>query len=215
MNNNKIDFNNTSITENTRSCYSLDIIHNTYQNELAPHPSTIIMLTCDAFGVLPPVSKLTIQQAIFHFISGYTAKIPGTESDILEPIATFSPCFGGPFMPRFIRDYADLFRERLEKFNSQCWFINTGWWGGPYGVGKRIDLSITRAILKNCIKNSFDSNNFIQSEYFDLYSPTFLEEEKTTSLNPIDKWENKAAYEEAANNLNNLFKENYSKFSNL
>tara|TARA_B110000438_G_scaffold269708_1_gene286286 strand:+ start:1263 stop:2699 length:1437 start_codon:yes stop_codon:yes gene_type:complete len=212
---NNINFNDTSITENTRSCYSLDIIDNIYQEPLAPHPKNIIMLSCDAFGVLPPVSKLTIDQAVLQFISGYTAKIPGTESDILEPIATFSPCFGGPFMPRFIRDYADLFRERLEKFNSQCWFINTGWWGGPYGVGKRIDLSITRAILKNCIKNSFDSNNFIQSEYFDLYSPTFLEEEKTTSLNPIDKWENKAAYEEAANNLNNLFKENYSKFSNL
>ena len=215
MDNNKIDFNNASITENTRSCYSLDVIDNTYQNELAPHPSTIIMLTCDAFGVLPPVSKLTTEQAIFHFISGYTAKIPGTESDITKPIATFSPCFGGPFMPRFIKDYADLFQKRLQENNSQCWLINTGWWGGGYGIGKRIDLSITRSILNNCIKNSFDSSKFIQSEYFDLQFPDFLEKEMKTSLNPVNKWKDKSSYEDVARNLNYLFKKNYSKFSNL
>ena len=213
--NNAIDFTDTSITENTRSCYSLEVVDNTYQNELAPHPSTIIMLTCDAFGVLPPVSKLTIKQAIFHFISGYTAKIPGTESGIIKPAATFSPCFGGPFMPRFISDYADLLRRRLKKYNSKCWLINTGWWGGAYGVGKRIDLSITRAILNNCIKNSFDTNKFIQSEFFDLQFPEFLEENKQISLNPIDKWKDKVKYEKTARNLNNLFKKNYSKFANL
>ena len=147
-----VDFNNTSITENTRSCYSLDVIDNVYNKELAPHASTIIMLTCDAFGVLPPVSKLTIDQAIFHFTSGYTAKIPGTESDIVKPIATFSPCFGGPFMPLFINNYSDLLRKLLQKNNSQSWLINTGWWGGGYGIGKRIDLSITRSILNKCIK---------------------------------------------------------------
>ena len=173
------------------------------------------MLTCDAFGVLPPVSKLTIEQAIFHFISGYTAKIPGTESGIIKPIATFSPCFGGPFMPLFIYNYSDLLRIRLQEHNSQCWLINTGWWGGGYGIGERIDLSITRSILTNCIKNSFDPNKFIQSKYFDLKFPNFLEKDMKISLNPIDKWSDKSKYEEAAKNLSNLFKENYSKFSNL
>ena len=213
--NNIIDFKDKTITENTRSCYSLDVIDNTFGKELAPHPSTIIMLTCDAFGVLPPVSKLTIDQAIYNFISGYTAKIPGTESNIIEPIATFSPCFGGPFMPRIINDYAELLRKRLKQYNSQCWLINTGWWGGAYGIGDRIDLSITRLILENCIKNSFDPNKFIHSKFFDLQFPNFLDEDMKISLNPIDKWTNKLEYEEAARNLNILFKKNYSKFSNL
>ena len=213
--NDSVDFSDTSITENTRSCYSLEVIDNIYPNEVAPHPSTVVMLTCDAFGVLPPVSRLTIEQAIFHFISGYTAKIPGTESNIVEPIATFSPCFGGPFMPRFIIDYADLFERRLKEHNSQCWLINTGWWGGVYGVGERIDLSITRKILNNCIKNSFDPNYFIQSKYFDLEFPEFLEGDKKILLDPINKWTNKEKYKETAKNLNNLFIKNYSKFSNL
>ena len=213
--NDSIDFTDTSITENTRSCYSLEVIDNIYPKEVAPHPSSIIMLTCDAFGVLPPVSKLTIEQAIFHFVSGYTAKIPGTESDIIKPIATFSPCFGGPFMPRFIKDYADLFQRRLKEYKSQCWLINTGWWGGPYGIGKRIDLSITRKILNNCRKNLFDPNKFIQSKYFDLQFPEFLEGEQKLFLDPINKWKNKEEYKETANNLNNLFIKNYSKFSNL
>lgn len=213
--NNLIDFNNSSITENTRSCYSLNTIDNIYKNELASHPSTIIMLTCDAFGVLPPVSKLTIDQAIFHFISGYTSKIPGTELNVIEPIATFSPCFGGPFMPRFISDYANLLRKRILEHGSQCWLINTGWWGGPYGIGERIDLHITRSILDKCIKNSFNFHKFIKSEYFDLSFPSFLDEEMTTSLNPLDKWKHKVDYEEASKYLSNLFKDNYSKFTIL
>ena len=213
--NNLIDFNNTSITENTRSCYSLNDVDNIYKNDLAPNPSTIIMLTCDAFGVLPPVSQLNIDQAIFHFISGYTAKIPGTESNIIKPIATFSPCYGGPFMPRFINDYADLLRNRLQEHNPKCWLINTGWWGGAYGIGKRIDLSITRTILNKCIKNSFDANQFIQNEYFDLKLPKFLDEEMKISLNPIDKWKDKIEYKKAAISLNDLFIKNYSNFSYL
>ena len=211
--NNCIDFNNISITENTRSCYALDIVKNVYQNELAPHPSSILMLTCDAFGVLPPVSKLSAEQAIFHFISGYTAKIPGTESNIKKPIATFSPCFGGPFMPRYISEYANLFRERINEFDSQCWLINTGWWGGAYGVGRRIDLNITRKILTKCISNSFDPSRFKKSNFFDLNFPTFLEDKMITSLNPLDKWKDKDMYRNVANNLNKLFQENYSKLS--
>ena len=213
--NNKIDFDNISITENARSCYSLDVINNVYKKEVAPHPSSIIMLTCDAFGVLPPVSKLSIEQAIFHFISGYTAKIPGTESSIKKPEATFSPCFGGPFMPRIIDDYAKLFCDRLKEFNSQCWLINTGWWGGGLDVGKRIDLHITREILHKCINNSFNSEQFKQSDFFDLKFPSFLEDEMITSLDPINKWIDKNKYKEQAINLNKLFEENYIKYTNL
>ena len=213
--NNNVDFNDISITENTRSCYSLEVIKNVYKKELAPHPKNIIMLTCDAFGVLPPVSKLNIDQAIYHFISGYTAKIPGTESEITKPKATFSPCFAGPFMPRFIKDYSDLLRIRLKKYESQCWLINTGWWGGAYGIGSRIDLLITRKILDKCISNTFNQNNFKQSNFFDLKFPSFLEDEMITNLDPLDKWVDKKMYKESANNLNKLFEENYNKLINL
>ena len=123
--------------------------------------------------------------------------------------------FWWSFMPRFINDYANLLSSRLKKFNSQCWLINTGWWGGGFGIGERINLSITRKILNKCISNSFDLNNFKKSDYFDLNFPAFLEEENITSLNPIDKWKNKEMYKVSAKNLNKLFKENYSKFVNL
>ena len=207
-NDNNINFNDTSITENTRSCYSLDTIDNVYQEAIAPHPKNIIMLSCDAFGVLPPVSKLTIDQAVYQFTSGYTAKIPGTESNVIEPVATFSPCFGGPFMPRFIKDYAKAFRERLEKLNSQCWLINTGWWGGPYGVGKRIDLHITRQILHHCINDSFDDKSFAKSKVLDLVFPKYIKDNKEINLDPLDKWDNKEAYRITAKKLNQLFDKN-------
>lgn len=213
--NNTINFNDNSITPNTRSCYSLDVIDRVFKEEVAPHPSNIIMLTCDAFGVLPPVSMLTKDQAIYHFISGYTAKIPGTESDIKEPIATFSPCFGGPFMPRSIQDYSYLLKKRLDKHNSQCWLINTGWWGGSFGIGERIDLFITRKILDKCISNTFEPANFIKSDFFDLTFPRFLDDEMKISLNPMDKWKNKKSYKESAIKLSNLFEENFSNISKL
>jgi len=207
-NKNIISFKDTSITENTRSCYSLDVLENVYSKESSPHPNNIIMLTCDAFGVLPPVSKLSISQAIFHFISGYTAKIPGTESDIIEPVATFSPCFGGPFMPLDISKYTDLLREKLENYQSQCWLVNTGWWGGPYGIGNRIDLELTRKILNKCINDSFDIAHYIKSDYFDLSFPSFLESEKITSLNPINRWPDKNKYIITSQKLNKLFQKN-------
>ena len=207
-NENNIDFNDASITENTRSCYSLDTIENVYQESIAPNPKNVIMLSCDAFGVLPPVSKLTVDQAVYQFISGYTAKIPGTESDIIDPMVTFSPCFGGPFMPRFIKDYANLFRQRLEEFDSQCWLINTGWWGGPYGVGKRIDLNITRQILHHCINDSFDKNSFAMSEVLDLSFPKYINNNKEINLDPLDKWQNIEEYKSVAKKLNRLFKDN-------
>ena len=208
-----INFNDTSITENTRSCYSLVEVDNVYAKEYAPHATNIIMLTCDAFGVLPPVSKLSVEQALFHFVSGYTSKIPGTETNIKVPFATFSPCFGGPFMPRFILDYANLLEKRIAEHQPQCWLINTGWWGGPYGKGERIDLSITREMLNKCITDSFTSDTFVQSEYFNLSFPSFLDDEKTISLDPSDKWENKEDYKKTTVSLSNLFKENFYKLN--
>jgi phosphoenolpyruvate carboxykinase (ATP) len=208
-----IDFNDTSITENTRSCYSLDEVDNVYAKECAPHATNIIMLTCDAFGVLPPVSKLSVEQAVFHFVSGYTAKIPGTETNIKVPRATFSPCFGGPFMPRFILDYANFFEKRIVEHQSQCWLINTGWWGGPYGEGQRIDISITREILDKCINDFFTSDTFVQNEYFNLSFPSFLDDEKTISLNPANKWKNKEKYKKTALYLSDLFRENFYKLN--
>ena len=205
---NDINFNDSSVTQNTRSCYSLETVDNVYKKLCAPHPNNIIMLSCDAFGVLPPVSKLTIDQAVYQFIAGYTAKIPGTELDIKEPIATFSPCFGGPFMPRFIKDYAKLFRKRLEKFNSNCWLINTGWWGGVYGVGSRIDLHITRQILHHCINNSFDDKSFGTSEVLDLTFPKYIYDNKVIKLDPLEKWQNKEEYKSTVRKLNQLFKSN-------
>lgn len=206
-----IDFNDSSITENTRSCYSLSEIEKVYSHEYAPHPSNIFMLTCDAFGVLPPVSKLNIEQAVFHFITGYTAKIPGTESEIKVPVATFSPCFGGPFMPRLINDYANLFKKLIQKHQSKCWLINTGWWGGPYGQGKRIDLTITRQILNNCINNLYNTDDLENNNYFNLLFPSFLDSTKKISLNPINKWKNKNKYKIAAQKLQSLLKNNYQK----
>jgi phosphoenolpyruvate carboxykinase (ATP) len=190
----------------------LDAIDNVYEESLAPHPMNIIMLSCDAFGVLPPVSKLTIDQAVYHFISGYTAKIPGTELDVKEPIATFSPCFGGPFMPRFIEDYAKLFKKRLEEFNSQCWLINTGWWGGAYGVGKRIDLDITRKILHCCINDSFDDKYFATSDLLNLVFPKYMSNNKEINLDPLDKWHNKDEYEATVKKLNQLYKNNFQNY---
>lgn len=204
-----IDFDNTSITENTRSCYSLNAMDNVFLEENAPHPSNIIMLTCDAFGVLPPVSKLSIEQAIFHFVSGYTAKIAGTEAGVREPKATFSSCFGAPFMPRFIMDYAYLLEKRISQHQSRCWLINTGWWGGPYGTGSRIDLQTTRLILQKCINDSFDHNSFEKSKYYNLSFPTHLDSQKKITLNPVNKWVNEDTYRVASNKLLQLFKSNF------
>ena len=205
-----IDFEDASITENTRSCYPLSVIDNVFSQESAPHPSTIIMLTCDAFGVLPPVSKLSAEQAIFHFISGYTAKIPGTETGIQEPKATFSACFGAPFMPRHIIVYANLLYKRILKHQPRCWLLNTGWWGGPYGIGKRIDLAITRSILKKCISNSFEKNFFLKSKHYNLSFPAYLDRKKEITLNPIDKWSDHKAFENTSKKLLALFKKNFS-----
>ena len=138
-----VDYSDGSITENTRVSYPLNYIENIEPTEQGGHPNNVIFLTCDAFGVLPPVSKLTPEMAMYHFLSGYTAKVAGTERGITEPVATFSTCFGAPFMPQYPNTYAELLGKKLKKHNAQAWLVNTGWSGGAYGVGNRIDLPVT------------------------------------------------------------------------
>ena len=196
-----INFNDTSITENTRSCYSLVEVDNVYAKEYAPHATNIIMLTCDAFGVLPPVSKLSVEQALFHFVSGYTSKIPGTETNIKVPFATFSPCFGGPFMPRFILDYANLLEKRIAEHQSQCWLINTGWSGGVYGVGKRISLKYTRAMI-NAVLNGdlglYNYNDYHIHSVFGVAQPRSCPGVPKEVLSPRTTWNNDKEYYKTA-----------------
>ena len=142
-----MDFNDTSFTQNTRGAYPIEYMPSAKIPCVADHPTDVIFLTCDAFGVLPPVSKLTPEQAMYHFISGYTAKVAGTEMGVNEPEATFSPCFGGPFLVWHPGKYADLLAEKIRKYNANVWLVNTGWNGGAYGVGNRISLQHTRAII--------------------------------------------------------------------
>ena len=144
-----VDFDDGTITENTRVSYPIDHIENIEPTEKGGHPRNVIFLTCDAFGVLPPISKLTPEMAMYHFLSGYTAKVAGTERGITEPVATFSPCFGGPFMPLPVKVYADILEQKIEEHDVQCWLVNTGWTGGPYGDGERMPISLTRRIVQS------------------------------------------------------------------
>ncbi|MDC6700519.1 phosphoenolpyruvate carboxykinase (ATP), partial [Leclercia adecarboxylata] len=142
------DLDDGSLTENTRACYPLDFIPNASASGMAEHPDTIIMLTADAFGVLPPISQLTAEQAMYHFLSGYTARVAGTEKGVTEPQATFSTCFGAPFMARHPSVYAKMLGEKISKYKAKCWLVNTGWSGGPYGVGVRMKIAYTRAMVR-------------------------------------------------------------------
>ena len=155
-----VDFDDGTITENTRVSYPIDHIENIEPSEKGGHPRNVIFLTCDAFGVLPPISKLTPEMAMYHFLSGYTAKVAGTERGITEPVATFSTCFGAPFMPQYPTTYAKLLGEKLKKHNAQAWLVNTGWSGGAYGTGERIDLPITRRMLTSILEGELEDTDF-------------------------------------------------------
>src|SRR5207237_4133519 len=155
------DVDDQSLTENTRACYPIDFIPNADPRGLAPHPSNVVMLTCDAFGVLPPISKLTPEQAMYHFLSGYTAKVAGTERGLgKDPEATFSACFGAPFLPRHPNEYAAMLGEKLRRYKTPCWLVNTGWVGGPFGVGERMKLKYTRAMLNAAISGALEGAHF-------------------------------------------------------
>jgi phosphoenolpyruvate carboxykinase (ATP) len=207
-----VDFADTRITENTRGAYPINFIQNARIPCLAGHPTDIIFLTCDAFGILPPISSLTPAQAMFHFISGYTAKVSGTEVGIKEPSATFSPCFGGPFLVWHPNMYAELLGKKMEKHNTRVWLVNTGWIGGAYGVGKRIKLAHTRAIVDAIHDGSLANARTERDPVFGFEVVTECPNVPSEILIPRTVWADKSAYDVAARKLSAMFHRNFKKY---
>jgi phosphoenolpyruvate carboxykinase (ATP) len=207
-----VDYADTSITENTRGAYPINFIRNARIPSVAGHPTDIIFLTCDAFGVLPPVSSLTPEQAVYHFISGYTAKVAGTEMGISEPVATFSPCFGGPFLVWHPRRYAELLAEKIRKHGTRVWLVNTGWSGGAYGVGKRIKLAVTRAIIDAIHTGALSTAKTEHDPAFRLNAVTECPGVPEEILIPRNTWTDKLAYDATAKKLAELFRNNFRSY---
>jgi phosphoenolpyruvate carboxykinase (ATP) len=208
----EVDFADTSITENTRGAYPINFIKNARIPCLAGHPTDVIFLTCDAFGVLPPVSALSPAQAMYHFISGYTAKVAGTEVGVKEPSATFSPCFGGPFLVWHPNKYAELLAEKMRQHQSNVWLVNTGWSGGGYGVGKRIKLAHTRAIIDAIHTGKLAQCQRERHSVFGFDVIAACPGVPAEILRPRDTWDDGAAYDAAAGKLARLFVQNFNKY---
>ena len=207
------DFDDNRLTENTRAAYPIDFIKNHLPEGHAGHPQNIFFLTADAFGVLPPISRLTKNQAIYYFLSGYTSKLAGTEVGLgKEPLATFSMCFGAPFMPLHPKVYAELLGKKIEKYNVDVWLINTGWTGGPYGVGKRFSLPHTRAMVKAALNKKLENVRFYKDDYFNLQIPESCPDVPQEILNPQTTWQDKTAYKKQAIQLIARFTENFDQF---
>ena len=198
-----VDFDDTSITQNTRGAYPIEFVTNARIPCVAGHPTDVIFLTCDAFGVLPPVSRLTPEQAMYHFINGYTAKVAGTEVGVKEPQVTFSPCFGGPFLVWHPQKYADLLADRIRTHNANVWLVNTGWSGGPYGVGSRMKLSFTRAIIDAIHAGQLADAPTIIDPIFGLHVVTSCPNVPDEILNPRQTWSDPTAYDATAKNSQN------------
>jgi len=209
---NKVDYDNANITENTRVSYPIEHIHNIVTPSVATAPKNIFFLTCDAYGVLPPISKLTAAQAMYQFISGYTAKIAGTEEGIKSPKATFSSCFGAPFMPLHPGVYAKLLGEKIESNQCQVWLINTGWSGGAYGTGERMSLPNTRKMIEAVLDNTIDQAGYEDFPIFNFKVPKQIPGVDSNMLQPENTWDNKSEYEAARISLANLFQNNFKKF---
>ncbi|KAG1703842.1 hypothetical protein DVH05_006853 [Phytophthora capsici] len=210
--NNEPDYFNSSKTENGRVSYPIYHIPHHQPNSRGNHPNAVIFLTCDAYGVLPPVSKLSAGQAQYHFLSGYTAKVAGTERGITEPQATFSTCFGAAFMTLHPTKYADLLKKKLQEHNTHVYLINTGWTGGVYGVGKRMKLPFTRKCVDAVLDGSINEATFVKDPLFGFEIPTTVEGVPSEILNPKDSWTDKAAFDETALKLAKSFKENFKQF---
>lgn len=207
-----INLDDQSITENTRGSYPVSFIPNMTLKGMGGHPKNIIMLTCDAFGVLPPISKLSYEQAMYHFISGYTAKVAGTERGITEPVATFSPCFGGPFMALHPAVYAKLLGEKIKKHSVDVWLINTGWSGGPYGVGSRIKIPHTRAMVKAVLNGSLKNIETKKDPIFGVLIPVSCPGIPPEILEPRNTWKDKDAYDKKAKELLSMFEKNFKEY---
>lgn len=207
-----LDLNDGSLTENTRAAYPITHIKNIELKGKAGHPKNIIMLTADAFGVLPPIAKLSPEQAMYHFLSGYTAKVAGTEKGVTEPKATFSTCFGAPFMSLKPSVYAELLGKKIDKHKSNCWLINTGWSGGPYGVGSRMKISYTRAMLNAALSGELDNVETFEDPIFGIQIPKSVNNVPEEVLNPRNTWKDKEKYDIAAKKLATMFHENFKDF---
>ena len=208
----RLDLGDDSLTENTRAAYPISHIASALRSGVAGHPRHVIMLTCDAFGVMPPVAKLTVEQAVFHFLSGYTAKVAGTELGIREPQATFSACFGAPFMALAPTVYARLFLDKLNKHDVRCWLVNTGWVGKPYGEGERIKIGYSRAIIRGILSGAVDEAEFEKEPVFGLLLPKSCEGVPDSLMNPAESAPDRDRYEERARKLAADFRENFAKF---
>jgi phosphoenolpyruvate carboxykinase (ATP) len=209
----QVDYTNDYITENTRAAYPLEYIEDSVPSGMAGHPEAVLFLSADAFGVLPPISSLNPEQAAYYFLSGYTAKLAGTEADMESDVeATFSTCFGAPFLPLPPTTYSTMLSEKMREHGTRCYLINTGWSGGPYGVGSRIDLNATRQLVRAVIQGKLDGVETRMDPFFGLHVPVEVPGVPTELLDPRETWDDKDAYDERARELANLFAENFKKF---
>ncbi|MBY0520162.1 MAG: phosphoenolpyruvate carboxykinase [Sphingomonas sp.] len=209
----QLDFFDNSLAENSRGSYPIDFIPNASADNMGPVPTNIIFLTADAYGVLPPIAKLTPDQAMYHFLSGYTARVAGTEIGVTEPSATFSTCFGAPFMPRHPSVYGNLLKERIAKGGVSCWLVNTGWTGGKYGVGKRMPIKATRALLNAALDGSLAEVEFRTDPNFGFKVPVTAPGVDSVILDPRGTWADKAEYDATAAKLVDQFVENFAEFA--
>ena len=208
----ELDFDDGTLAENSRGAYDLTAIPNASPTGRCGQPKNLIMLTADAFGVLPPIARLTPQQAMYHFLSGYTAKVAGTEKGVTEPMATFSACFGAPFMPRHPVIYGELLRDLIAEHDVKCWIVNTGWTAGPYGTGYRMPIKATRTMLNAALNGDLNHANYRKDENFGFEVPTSIAGVEQALLNPRGTWSDAASYDAQAQKLVNMFIENFSKF---
>ena len=208
----RLDLNDDSLTENTRSAYPLSHIPNARRDGKGGHPENIVFLTADAFGVLPPIARLTPEQAMYHFISGYTAKVAGTERGVKEPSATFSACFGAPFMPRHPSVYAHLLGKKIAQYGVRVWMVNTGWTGGPYGVGSRMKLAYTRAMINAALDGTLDGVEYVQEPVFGLSIPTSVPGVPDEVLQPRMTWADPVAYDAQMAKLAKMFADNFKQY---
>jgi phosphoenolpyruvate carboxykinase (ATP) len=206
------DYDDQTKTENTRCAYPVEYIDNAVIPGIGLHPKNVVFLTADAFGVLPPISKLTPDQAMYHFLSGYTAKLAGTELGVTEPQPNFSTCFGSPFLPLAPKTYAEMLGRRLKEHNAQCWLVNTGWSGGAYGVGRRMSLPYTRAMIRAALDGGLKDGQFETESAFGLSIPKAVDGVPSDVLNPRNTWADKKAYDQQASDLAEKFAKNIEKF---
>jgi phosphoenolpyruvate carboxykinase (ATP) len=209
----RLDFDDASLAENSRGAYPLEFIPNSAPAAMGPVPRNIVMLTADAFGVLPPIARLTPEQAMYHFLSGYTAKVAGTEIGVTEPQATFSTCFGAPFMPRHPSVYGNLLKERIASGGVKCWLVNTGWTGGQYGTGRRMPIKATRALLNAALDGSLNQAGFRKDPWFGIEVPVAVPGVDDIILDPRRTWNDPASYDATAAKLVGLFTDNFAKFA--